>query len=76
MPRIKTSDKMLQAVLSDPKLRALGNYEDVECMTVEEAMVSDNYVIKAVGLIIDRSRSNASDNEIYREVSEFLKSNI
>lgn len=76
MPRIKTTDKMLQAVLSDPKLRELGHFEDVECLTVEEALVSDNYVIKAVGLIIDRSRANASDNEIYREVSEFLKSNI
>lgn len=76
MPRIKIADKMLQAVLSDPKLRELGQFEDVECLTVEEALVSDNYVIKAVGLIIERSRTDASDNEIYREVSEFLKSNI
>lgn len=76
MPRIKIADKMLQAVLSDPKLREFGHFEDVECLTIEEALVSDNFVIKAVGLIIDRSRANATDNEIYREVSDYLKSNI
>lgn len=76
MPRIKTTDKMLQAVLSDPKLREFGHFEDVEYLTVEEALVSDNFVVKAVGLIIDRSRENASENEIYREVSDFLKSKI
>lgn len=76
MSRIKTTDKMLQAVLSDPKLREFGHFEDVECLTVEEALISDNHIIKAVGLIIDRSWANASENEIYREVSDFLKSNI
>lgn len=76
MARVRTTDKMLQAVLSDERLRALGGYDDTGGITIDEALTSDNYIIRAVGLIIDRTKTGSSDTEIYREVSEFLKQNV
>ncbi len=69
-------DKMLQAVLMDEKLMAFGEYTPDECTSLVRALSSDNCIVKAVAKIIDRGRTGASETEIYREVSEFLKSNI
>jgi len=69
---------MLQAVLSDPSLREFGDYElsSVSGLTVDEAIVSENCAIRAVGVIIDRINEGASNREIYNEVSDYLKNNI
>ena len=69
-------DKMLQAVLMDEKLMAFGEYSPDECTSLVRALSSDNCIVNAVARIIDRGRMNASETEIYREVSEYLKSNI
>ena len=69
-------DKMLQAVLMDEKLMAFGEYSPEECASLVRALSSDNCIVNAVAKIIDRGRSKASETEIYREVSEYLKSNI
>ena len=69
-------DKMLQAVLLDEKLMAFGDYTPDECTSLVRALSSDNCIVNAVAKIIDRGRLGASETEIYREVSEFLKSNI
>lgn len=67
---------MLQAVLRDEKLMAFGDYSLDECRSLIQALSSDNCIVNAVARIIDRGRMGASESEIYREVSEYLKSNI
>ena len=69
-------DKMLQAVLMDEKLMAFGEYTPDESTSLIRALSSDNCIVNAVAKIIDRGRQGASETEIYREVSEYLKSNI
>jgi len=69
-------DKMLQAVLMDEKLMVFGGYSPDECTSLVRALSSDNCIVNAVARIIDRGRSGASESEVYREVNEFLKSNI
>ena len=76
MAEQRIGDKMLQAVLLDEKLMAFGEYTPDECTSLAQALASDNCIISAVAKIIDRGRSGASESEIYREVSEYLKSNI
>lgn len=69
---------MLQAVLADPGLQKFGEYSpaDVDGLSVDGAVVSENAVIHAVGVIIDRIGDDASSREVYNEVNEFLKNNI
>ena len=67
---------MLQAVLMDEKLMAYGEYSPDECTSIVQALSSDNCIVNAVARIIDRGRMGASEPEIYREVSDYLKSNI
>lgn len=67
---------MLQAVLMDEKLMAYGEYTPDECTSLVRALSSENCIVNAVAKIIDRGRMNATETEIYREVSEYLKSNI
>lgn len=69
-------DKMLQAVLMDEKLMAFGEYSPDECTSIVQALSSDNCIVNAVARIIDRGRMGASESEIYREVNDYLKSNI
>ena len=69
-------DKMLQAVLMDEKLMAFGEYAPDECTSLVQALSSDNCIVNAVAKIIDRGRLGGTETEIYREVSEYLKSNI
>lgn len=74
---VKTvGDKMLQAVLMNEKLISFGGYTPDECTSLVQALSSDNCIVSAVARIIDRGRMGASETEIYREVSEYLKSNI
>ena len=67
---------MLQAVLMDEKLMAFGEYTPDECTSLAQALSSDNCIVNAVAKIIDRGRHGASESEIYREISDYLKSNI
>ena len=70
------NDKMLEAVLTDPDLMKFGNYSAADITSIYQALESDNYVISAVAQIIKRSAEGASDKEIYKEVTEYLKKNV
>ena len=74
----RVADKMLQAVLGDLALQKFGGYApaDVDGLSVDDAVISENAVVHAVGLIIDRIDDGASVREVYNEVNEFLKNNI
>lgn len=69
-------DKMLRAVLLDEKLMAFGEYGPEECTSLVQALSSDNCIVCAVAKIIDRGQMKYSENEIYKEVSEYLKRTI
>lgn len=71
------SDKMLAAVLMRPELMNFGNYDEMDVSSIYQAVNSDNYVISAVARIILRSvDEDASEKEIYKEITEFLKKNV
>ena len=74
--RFTNSDKMLQTVLSDEKLIAYGEYNVADYETIDQALNADNAIVVAVAKIISGLRRNSSENEIYNEVSNYLKNNI
>lgn len=73
--RFTNSDRMLQTVLSDEKLTAYGEYNVADYETIDQALNADNPVVIAVAKIINGLRRNSSENEIYNEVSNYLKNN-
>ena len=74
----RVADKMLQAVLADPGLQKFGGFTsaEVEGLSVDAAMVSENAVVHSVGVIIERIADESSVREVYNEVNEYLKNNI
>lgn len=69
-------DKILQAVLSDERLCEFAGYNPADFDTITDALDSDNSIVCAVAKIIDGSARNATEKEIYNEVSNYLKQNI
>ena len=76
MAYITNSDKMLQAVLINPKLMEYGNYTPNDFSTLSQALISYNFVINAVARIIKGLDDKATSNEIWREVNNYLKENV
>ncbi len=73
---LTNGDKTLQAVLSDERLISYANYNPTDFDTISEALISDNTIVCAVAKIIDGKERNATDKEIYNEVTNYLKSNL
>ena len=67
---------MLEAVLMNKDLMKFGNYTVADLVPVCQAVDSDNYVISAMAQIIKRSADGATEKEIYKEVTEYLKKNV
>ena len=59
-------DRILQAVLADPKLAELGEYTPTGDEIVADALDSENATIRAVAMIID-----GNENQ-YRFIPRFL----
>ena len=70
------NDKMLEAVLTDEYLMKFGKYNPTDITSVYQAASSDNVVVSAVAQIIQRSSEGATEKEIYKEVTEYLKKNV
>lgn len=70
------NDKMLEAVLTDPDLMKFGKYSPTEICSIYQAVSSDNYVVSTVAQIIQRASDGATEKEIYKEVTEYLKKNV
>lgn len=69
-------DRILQAVLDDPKLAELGGYTPTGDETVADALDSENIIIRAVAMIIDGNENQYTPKEIYTQVSNYLTTNI
>lgn len=70
------NDKMLEAVLSDSDLMKFGNYGPADIQSIYQAVSSDNIVVSAVAQIVQKSSEGATEKEIYKEVTEYLKKNV
>lgn len=70
------NDKMLEAVLTDPDLMKFGEYNPASVSSIYQAIDSDNIVVSTVAQIIKRSSEQATEREIYKEVTEYLKRNV
>ena len=69
-------DKILQAVIADEQLINFYGYNPNDYITVADALDSDIAIVQAIAQIINRVEQDATEKEIYNEVSNFLKSNI
>lgn len=69
-------DKILQAVIADEQFVNFYGYNPEDYNSISDALDSDIAVIQAIAQIINRNEQNATEKEIYNEVSNFLKSNI
>ncbi|MBP5457794.1 MAG: hypothetical protein J6Y37_14985 [Paludibacteraceae bacterium] len=70
---LKNSDKILQVVLNDAKLIEIGKYKPQEIGTLDDALFSDNAVIRTVALMVSGLSQKLSDNQIYNQVFNYLK---
>lgn len=70
------NDKILEAVLTDPDLMKFGNYSPADIQSIYQAVSSDNIVVSAVAQIVQKSSEGATEKEIYKEVTEYLKKNV
>lgn len=70
---LKNSDKILQAVLNDAKLIELGQYTPDEIGTMDDALFSDNPVIRTVALMVSGLSQKLSEKQIYNQVFDYLK---
>ena len=75
MARIN-ENKMLQAVLLNENLMKFGNYTPKDISTIEQALVSDNYVINAVAQIIKGIGEGVSERELWKEINKYLVDNV
>lgn len=69
-------DRILQAVLADPKLAELAGYTPTGDETVADTLDSENIIIRAVAMIIDGNENQYTPKEIYTQVSNYLTTNI
>ena len=76
MAYTSNNDKMLEAVLTDPDLMKFGDYNPGEVTSIYQAIDSDKVVVSAVAQIIKRAAEQATEKEIYKEVTEYLKRNV
>ena len=70
------NDKMLEAVLSDLDLMKFGKYNPQNITSMYEAIYSENVTVSTVAKIIQRASDGATEKEIYKEVTEYLKKNV
>ncbi len=53
-----------------------GKYRESDITTVEDALKSGNVVIHTTAIIIRKSEEDASPNEIYKNIRNYLTTNI
>lgn len=74
--KLTRNDKLLRSVLLNPDLMEKGGYDEKDCLYVENALRSDNAVVRTVALILDRDYTGSSENDIYKELIDYLKKTL
>ncbi len=67
---------MMQAVLFNDRLMRFGDYTPSDISTIEQALDSDNYIINTVAQIIKRTGEGVSEKDLWKEISNYLISNV
>lgn len=67
---------MLQMVLGDELLMEFYEYNPADYETLDQALDSDIPVVAAVAKLIRAVQYNRNANEVYTEVSNYLKNNL
>ncbi len=75
-PLVTNNDRMLRAVLANPKLKEFGKYEDDPDITLDGALRAENCMVKTVATIIDLNDRNEESDTIYRTVRQILEQNL
>ena len=75
-PLVTNNDRMLRAVLANPKLKEFGKYEDDPDITLDGALRAENSMVKTVATIIDLNDREEESNTIYRTVRQILEQNL
>ena len=75
-PLVTNNDLMLRAVLTNPKLKEFGKYEDDPDITLDGALRAENCMVKTVATIIDLNDRNEESDTIYRTVRQILEQNL
>lgn len=73
-------DRILQAVLQDEKLREICPFNPSDYETVQDALISDNFLVCTIAKIIDVKNENnkekKSDKQLYNEIINYLNMKI
>lgn len=67
-------DRIMRSILSSERLAALGDYNPTDFDTIDDALCSDNAIVKTVAMIIMGDKK--TETQVYNEVSNYLINNI
>ena len=67
-------DRIMRSILASERLAVLGDYNSTDFDTIEDALCSDNAIVKAVAMIIMGDKK--TETQVYNEVSNYLINNI
>lgn len=70
------SEKMLLAVLSDEALIKFGGYNPSDYTTLNQALLSQNYVVNAVAQIIESVHDGDDKSSIYKRLNQYLQGKV
>lgn len=73
---LTNADRILQAVLNDPKLISLGEYRPQDYEAIPDALNSDNAYVNTVAKIIEGGRMGKTERQMYNDIANYLFKNI
>lgn len=66
-------DKILNAVLLNKALMKMGEYDEKDFATFDQALVSLNPIVRTVARIIQGHSNGNTSKNIYNEITDYLK---
>lgn len=67
-------DRIFEAVKGNQQLVNIGDYNPEDYESIEDALNSDNAVIKAIAMLI--IYGNKPETQVYNEISNYLINNL
>lgn len=67
---------MLNAVLLNSTLMEVGGYTEKDFPTFDQALVSQNPIVRTVARIIQGHQDGNSSKNIYNEITDYLKKTV
>lgn len=73
---LTNSDRVLQSVLQDEKLAEVLPFNPDDYETIEDALLSDNYLVCTIAKIIEGKNEEKTDKQLYNEINNYLNGKI